>query len=136
MNKLKGVGIGLFAAIVVGVVGVGLFFMWVFGVGFLSRSTAHYRGGTQATEIVQNGRNQLAQYDYFFNTCAGIQGLEDKARIYANDETAHNAALARRADLIREYNARAAAIGTSGQFRAAKLPRVIDPNQEETQCAA
>lgn len=134
------------AAIAFGVVLiiVGLIFatMAIFGIGTFQRSTANFRGKTSQIEKTRaNGDYRIANYDWFFAQCGAIQAKEDQIEVFAEDtspigEANLRAVKASRASLIRAYNAKATAEGTSGQFRSSDLPYQIQPSQEKTTCVA
>lgn len=142
MNPRGSIAVGLLAGVAAVVAVVAVALMAVLGVGVFQRSTANFRGRTGAIEKTRgNGDYRVAQYDWFFSQCGAVQAQEDRIKIFTPDTsptgTANLSAVeATRASLIREYNAKAAATGTSGQFRASDLPFQIDPNQKDTSCAS
>ncbi len=123
--------------------------MWVFGWGFFQRSTADFRGETEAIERVQgDGDYRNAAYNAFFDRCASIQSFEDRIRILEDEltgnpteqrrteiQSALGAIKAQRAEEVRSYNADAAKDFTAGQFRDADLPHEIDIEGNDTTCA-
>jgi hypothetical protein len=132
------------------VLSVAMLVMWTFGWGFFQRSTADFRGGTEARErIVADGDYRIQVYNEFFDRCSSIQAAEDRIKALQaelatnpppNRVTIINASLAgvraQRASSIRQYNADVEKDFTAGQFRDLDLPAEIDPDQEETECAA
>lgn len=138
MNRFWAVVAAVGAVVLIIVVAL----MAVLGVGVFQRSTANFRGRTSAIEKTRgNGDYRVAQYDWFFSQCAAVQAQEDRITIFTSDTSPIGAANLRaveanRASLIRDYNARAEATGTSGQFRASDLPFQINPNQKDTSCGS
>lgn len=124
--------------------------MWVFGVGFFSKTTAETRGQTEARErTVADGAYRIAAYEQFFDLCTAVQNQE--ATIAALDlELATspsasrveqiNATLtalrANRGALINEYNADARKEATVAQFHASNLPAELNTSTKETSCVA
>lgn len=108
-------------------------FAWTF-----TYYTADVRGRIQANEQIKSGANRIAQYDHFFNLCAGVQTNEasldaqneqlaqatsdkEKERIRTNIAGLTTA----RAEGINQYNADARKNYTDGQFRDSDLPYQI-----------
>lgn len=140
--------IGFSALVLALVLAIGT--MWVFGLGWFKQGTADFRGETDARErTVADGSFRIASYDQFFDLCVAVQNQE--ATITALEQELEtepgqgrvdqiNATLtavrANRTGLINEYNSDAAKEFTIGQFHASNLPATLDPNEEETTCAA
>lgn len=129
-------------------IGIGLGIMYV--TGTLSKTTADFRGEVQELENIKaDPAHRISAREYFFRTCADVQGYEDTIVLLqeqlegdglADDrrEQLEGALLAnrtQRATLIREYNERANNF-TFEQFRDADLPEEIDPDAESTTCSA
>jgi hypothetical protein len=124
--------------------------MYLFGWGLWAQRTADFRGETEARErIVADGDYRIQVYNEFFDRCSSIQAAEDRIEALQaelatnpppNRVTIINASLAgvraQRASSIRQYNADVEKDFTAGQFRDLDLPAEIDPDQEETECAA
>lgn len=126
--------LGILAVLILGA-------MAVFGFGFFARTTAEFRGETEAREqTVADGGYRNASYEQFYDQCQAIVAIERKiARMQADtslpeSQRATNVLAQQniRDDLITEYNADAAKSATVGQFRADDLPHRIDPDQETT----
>lgn len=124
--------------------------MWIFGWGFFQRSTADYRGGTDATEQVQaDGGYRIAKYEWFFDQCAAVQTKEgeietaqaeldtkpdeDRAKQLNSNITALRN---KRIELINEYNTESAKADTAANFKSSDLPFRLDKEDEETTCTA
>lgn len=112
-------------------------------------ATADTRGKVAVhNRIHGDATYRIAQYDHFFDLCAGVQNRE--AAISNAQEESKTATQARkeqlaavitanrniRAELINQYNADASEAGTKGNFLASNLPYHLDLNSEETQCTA
>lgn len=111
--------------------------------------TADVRGKAAVhNRIHGDATYRIAQYDHFFDLCAGVQNREAAIR-NAQEETKTasqprkeqlaaviTANRNERAELINQYNADASAAGTRGNFLASNLPYHLDLNSEETQCTA
>lgn len=110
---------------------------------------AEPRGRVQQEEILQQGQNRIARYDYFFNLCAAVQS--DEATIVAlRQELETNPPASRvtqinatitalrsgRAEKINQYNVDARKSGTIAQFRSSDLPFQLIPTSEVTSCIA
>lgn len=124
--------------------------MWIFGWGFVQRSTADYRGGTDATNKVHaDGDYRISAYEHFYNICGAVQTKEDEianakdelgtdpgedraGQIQSNITALRN----KRAELINEYNTDAAKTDTKANFKASDLPYRLDVDTKETQCTA
>lgn len=124
--------------------------MSIFGWGFFQRATADFRGETAALEQVKaDPAHRISAREYFFSTCASVQGFEDTIRLIEEQLLSANldderrgklegALLANRTErqrLVREYNERANNF-TFEQFRDADLPEKIDPDGTNTMCSA
>ncbi len=117
-------------------------------VGGIKFVTADFRGQIDKREKVNaDGGYRIAAYEEFYKLCSTVQAKNDEiGNLEAAVETASDderkaelegAILAQRntkAELVREYNAKAAAEGTRGQFRDSELPYEINSNQEDVQC--
>lgn len=139
-----------FAAVIALVLVLVLASMWIFGWGFVSRTTADYRGGTDATEQVHaDGGYRIAAYEYFYDLCAAVQTKEDEIGFQESElDTKPSASRAeqiqsnltalrnKRAELINEYNAESAKADTKANFKASDLPFRLDVDAKETKCAA
>lgn len=142
-------GLGVLVIVGVFVLSILLASMSIFGWGWFQRSTADFRGQTDAIEQTKaNADFRLSAYNSFFSQCSAIQGDEgrlkaqqglleqisdpaERSRILANIAALEGSRVAK----IRSYNADAAKSFTDGQFRDSKLPYQINPDQKETQCA-
>jgi len=136
---------GLLAVLVIGAVAFG----WIYGFGFVSRSTADYRGETAGRNQVEgSGAYRIAAYDHFYNLCASAQTAQvslsntqialdattdpaRKVQLQANLLALQNTL----ASTVNEYNVDARKAGTLGQFRSSDLPFTIATTQEIT-CTA
>lgn len=110
--------------------------------------TADFRGVVDKREKINaDGGYRIAAYEEFYKLCSTVQAKNDEiGNLEAAVDSASDverkaelegAILAQRntkAELVREYNAKAAAEGTRGQFRDSELPYEIDSNQEDVQC--
>lgn len=122
--------------------------MWIFGWGFISQSSANFRGETSKRNLVEaNGSFRIAAYDHFHDLCADIQATEDKIRIQRDELTMDPspqraeeirinviALESHRAEAIRQYNQDAHKSYTIGQFRSSDLPFQLDPTARSTKC--
>lgn len=120
------------------------------GVWALAVWWAPWKGaGDQRIATVGNASYRIAAYDHFFDLCAQVQATEDQlatanarsvdagAGFSEGQKDAVLAALRNsRATLIRQYNADASKRYTQAQMLASDLPAKLDPNQENTECAA
>lgn len=101
--------------------------------------TADVRGRISANERIKSGSNRIAQYEFFFNKCAAVQGTE--AQIDALMDQVKNSTdpktidrlntnitgnMAQRQRSIFEYNAASNKSYTSAQFRDVDLPFELD----------
>ena len=144
---MKNIGIGVVAFVVI----IGLAIALTAG-GLLWRYViAEPRGKVEQEEILQQGQNRIAQYDYFFNLCAGIQSDEATIRALFEELNSNPPPSASRRDQIRatitgvrsgraekvnQYNADARKSGTIAQFRSSSLPFFINSAEEITTCVA
>jgi hypothetical protein len=140
---MKGIGVGVAALIgllilIVAISAFSLGYRWLI---------AEPKGRVEAREQILSGTNRIAQYDYFFNLCAGVQSDEASiVNLQRELETGPsqsrreqiNASITGlrngRAEKINQYNVDAAKGYTAGRFRASKLPFQLDPTQEVTVC--
>jgi hypothetical protein len=90
---------------------------------------------------IQSAPSRITNYDYFFNQCASVQTLEEQIDAETNrleqteDNSTRNVILANLSGLqgqhsraVNNYNARASADYTSGQFKASELPyQLVSP---------
>lgn len=142
LAMIVGCAVVLIVAIVIGA-------MFVFGFGWFSRETADFRGKTGQIERVNDPSYRMAQYDHFYDLCAGVQTDETriatakdqlktvtdadrKLQLQANLDAAIN----QRAGDINQYNADARKKDTAAHFRASDLPYQINSNEEHTTCTA
>lgn len=148
MGSFKLAGGALLALVAAFVIAAVVASMAIFGWGMFQRSTADFRGQTDAIERVQaDGDFRIQAYDRFFELCSAVQA--DEGRI-ANMESelaqedlsdkrrgelriALTAVRNARAEKIATYNADARREFTVGQFRSNDLPFEIDP-EEKTTC--
>lgn len=145
--KTRDFFIGIIAVVVIFAI---VFLVGVYGFGFLKRTTADFRGETEAIEETQaNGDYRIASYNHFYDLCASVKSLENKidnmkSELEKTDkdqrELVLNASITasknKRAELINTYNADARKDFTVGQFRASDLPYQLDVDEEETICTA
>lgn len=136
------------ALIVVIVIG----FMWIFGVGFMSQTTAPWRGETEKKERVEgSGNYRIAAYDHFFDLCSSVQTKEAsienlRAELKADPppseqrktviQASMSALMNSRAEAINEYNADARKEYTRGQFRDSDLPFQLRMKELNTTCTS
>lgn len=138
------VGIGvIIAAIIVGLVGI-------FGFGWLSNTTANYRGEVSKRNLVEaNGSYRIAAYNHFFDLCqhvqsdeASIANLQDELKTTKDPQRVEvlNASITalrnNRADAITQYNTDSDKSYTEGQFKSSNLPYTLVVSQENTVCHA
>lgn len=149
-DTLRFSGRTILAAVVAIVLVLVIASMWIFSWGFLQRTTADYRGGTDATEKIHaDGGYRIAKYEWFYDQCGAVQTKEDEIgsqeseldtkpsadraeQIQSNLTALRN----KRAELIREYNAESAKADTAANFKASDLPFRLDVDDKETQCTA
>ncbi len=139
-NLVKVVGV----VVAVIVLLVGLFYLS----GAISIFTAPFRGEVDKNEKVEaDGDYRIAAYDEFYKLCSSVQSKNDQINILqlemntTTDETrkaqlqsAITAQQNTKAELVNEYNSKAAGEYTKGQFRDSDLPYEIDVNDEEVEC--
>lgn len=138
------VGVGaIILALIIGAVGI-------FGFGWLSNSTANFRGNVAKRNLVEaNGSYRIAAYDHFFDLCqqvqakeASITNVQDELKTAKDPqrEVVLNASITAlrnsRADLITQYNADSDKSYTEGQFKSSNLPYQLYVTQENTTCHA
>lgn len=138
------VGIGVIVvALIIGLVGI-------FGFGWLSNSTANFRGEVSKRNLVEaNGAYRIAAYDHFFDLCqqvqakeASITNVQDELKTTTDQQRALilNASITAlrnsRADLITQYNTDSDKSYTEGQFKSSNLPYTLVVSQENTVCHA
>lgn len=138
---LSDVAVIVVAALVAIAVGIGVYSIWTLSADVRGKAAVH-------NQIHGNANYRIAQYDHFFNLCAGVQSREaairnaqDEAKTASQSRKEQLAAVItanrnERAELINQYNADASAAGTRGNFLASNLPYHLDLNSEETQCTA
>lgn len=138
MFKGIGTGAGILLASIIGIVAI------IFIGGAISIATANFRGTVDKNEKINaDGGYRIAAYDEFYSLCSSIQsqadGIENQEEELENTEdpdrkeTLESGILAMknsRAETINEYNSKAAATGTRGQFRDSDLPYEIDSDEE------
>ena len=129
-------------------IGVAVLFGAVYFWTSFLQTTAEVRGETaQKERVVADGDYRIANYDWFYEQCSAIEAKNQKIQlleeqIASTDDESQKAGYesgllaekTTRAELITDYNAKAASGGTRGQYRDAGLPKQIDPNDEEIQC--
>jgi len=141
--------------IVLGVLGVFLV-MWlvVIGIWGFGVATAGLYGRGEAIKQIQSDNFRIGAYQYFFNQCASIQGLEGKideltiqlsllepgTRSYDYTLCSLTGVKGFRHEAIAKYNQDALKDYTEGQFRDSDLPYQLKdsnyPNKGgKTQCA-
>jgi len=148
--------------VVMYLIGLGIA-IWLLIIGFwgFGVATANIFGRGEAHKQIQSAPFRIGAYQYFFNQCASIQGLEGKidelttqlAQLEPGTRE-HNYTLASltgvkglRHEAIRKYNQDALKDYTEGQFRDKDLPyQLVDskyppepgtvvPNGGKTECA-
>ena len=145
-DALKIVGLGILAILVV----IGLSFGGIYVGGWIKRTTADWRGGTQQREqTVANADYRIASYDWYFDQCQSVVATERKIALQDDEikhtKDANQKAVLRasvtalrntREDLIAEYNANAMKEETFALFKSDDLPAQIDATNKETRCTA
>lgn len=108
--------------------------------------TAPFTGALEQRETVQSGAFRMYSYEHFYDLCAAVQrnerALMSQKRALEQADGNKNRIRQRIVGLesqlqskISTYNQDARKEETTGQFRAAGLPRHIDYNPEEiTRC--
>ena len=119
MNALKIIGVIVTALLVFGVI-------LVAGYGFKWWSIP-WAGKLQERQITNTGPYRIQSYDSFYAMYYDLKALDIKLAGYVpplseREKIECRGLTARRADIVSRYNADAAAIRTSGQWRAADLP--------------
>lgn len=129
---LGGVGLVLGALLLVfALVAGGFAIKWV---------TADIRGKGEARELTKaNGALRISAYNHFYDLCGAVQAKEDQIKIFQSDTSEQGqvnlrAIEAKRAELIRTYNADASKSYTIGQFKSSHLPYHLDPTEMSTSC--
>ncbi len=124
---------------------IALFLGLFFGTNLFQRGTANLRGDVAANEKTRaDGDFIVNAKTQFFNDCAAIQSLEDRAQIFEGElktnpdaQTNLDAILATRSQLVRQYNANATnSKWGPAPFRDNRLPYQIDVKDMNTICAA
>jgi hypothetical protein len=140
-------------AVVAGVLAIilGFYFFGVYVFGGAQRSTAEFRGETDAIERLKaDGDYRIQIYDQFHDLCAAVQtdeaqiaGLQEELKSVVISESRReilNASItgvrASRAEKINQYNADSAKDFTKAAFKDLSLPYRLDINDKETQCAS
>jgi hypothetical protein len=132
--------------VVFGVIVVFLAIMFVSGL--LSIATAPFRGEVEKHELVEaDGSYRIAAYDQFYQLCSSIQSKNDQIKILKSemDSSTDDARKAQlqsgitanqntKAELVNEYNSKAASEYTRGQFKDSDLPFEISSSQERVVC--
>ncbi|MDX3026769.1 hypothetical protein [Streptomyces scabiei] len=116
------------------------------GVGWL---TAPFRGEVDKKNRTEgSGAFRIATYEEFFDLCAAAQTAEQQLAVLQQEldgkpsperaekiRTSITAVKASRAESINTYNSKASQEHRTA-FQDADLPVKLDPNAQETQCAA
>ncbi|TDD75079.1 hypothetical protein E1293_28710 [Actinomadura darangshiensis] len=126
--------------------------MYIFGWGFLAKTSAPWRGEAgKRGQVEGSGDYRVAAYDHFHDLCAQVQSDEASIRNLRREMTtapkpsderalqikASITALENnRAENINQYNADAAKKYTQGQFRSSGLPSRLSLSTEETACTS
>ena len=100
---------------------------WLHG----GRFWAPIRGETEQVIITNQGAYRVQGYERFYNLAEDVAAVDVKLAGYPQaldrrEATECRGLLARRADLVAEYNASALAEETVGQWRAANLPHRLE----------
>lgn len=111
-----------------------VFLLIAFGMGWLQRWTADFRGETAQIEKVQADPNyRISAYDTFYNRYEAIEALEQQicnmrgVDLPDNQEDVNEIALSnQRINLIAKYEADARKEDTKANFLASDLPYEID----------
>lgn len=103
------------------------------------KETAGFRGRSEAERNIQRGTSRIQRYEEFFNLCSSVQKAEaaidsleanKTMNVARRDEAITAQRIARRAS-IADYNRRAVASYTSGQFRDSQLPYTLQNTRYE-----
>lgn len=134
---------------IVGIVSVVLLLFGLVVTGYygISYLTASIRGRVNAENQIESAPSRITSYNHFYDLCASIQSYEgalkaqkeqlkestsedDKSRIRANIAGLKG----QRYRAIAKYNADAEKAYTIARFLGNKLPKHINPNQENISC--
>lgn len=143
---MRAVGVAILSLI--GVIAVFLAVLYVSGL--LSILTAPFRGEVAKNERVEaDGSYRIAAYDEFYSMCSSIQSKNDQVKILkaemkdSTDEerkkqlqSGVTAQQNTKAELVNDYNSKAASKYTAGQFRDSDLPYQISLEEEKVTCNA
>ncbi len=146
MSKTRIILVVIAAIVAVLVLSVGLMFV----TGTISIFTAPFRGEVEKNELVEaDGSYRIAAYDEFYKLCSSIKSKNDQIKIFTNELavtenksrkvqllSAITAQQNVKAELVNEYNSKAASEYTKGQFRDSDLPYEIDMDSENIQCGS
>ncbi|MEI5520724.1 hypothetical protein WB388_08925 [Streptomyces brasiliscabiei] len=121
----------------------------IFAFGGVSWLTAPFRGEVDKKNRTEgSGAFRIATYEEFFDLCAAVQTAEQQQTALQQElddkpsperaekiRTSITAVKAARAESISTYNSKATQEHRTA-FQDADLPYKLDPNTQETQCAA
>lgn len=146
--RVSGLAVAFSATFIVLTIVIGS--MAVFGFGLFQRSTADFRGETEAIERTQaDGAFRIASYEWYFDQCAAIQAAEGRINAQLSEldgdpapsedrreriNTNLAAMRGQRDALIARYNQEARKEETTGAFRANDLPMQINVSNPTTTC--
>ena len=104
---------------------------------FVTRITAPIRGETEEIEITNTGAYRVQGYERFYDLHEDVAAVDQKLKAYpasldTRQLTECVGLLARRADLVSEYNSSSRAERTTGQWRAADLPETLEHDSPRT----
>ncbi len=141
---------GVFAVlgVVIGVILLMLAIMFVSGT--LSILTAPFRGEVEKNELVEaDGSYRIAAYDQFYQLCSSVQSKNDQIKILKDEmaistdedrkkqlQSGITANQNTKAELVNEYNSKAASEYTKGQMKDSDLPEQLNQNEERVVCNA
>ena len=130
MKKAVVLGIiGVIAVIALSTVGA-LGYRWLI---------APARGAVEQREIINRGQYRIQAYEQFYRWQEELGGIEVKLQAYPQQgldirqQTECRGLLARRADIVAQYNAASRAELTQGQWQAPELPESL-PQASPRRC--
>lgn len=104
---------------------------------YIPRWTAGPLGRTEEIQITQRGPYRIQGYEKFYDLHEEVTSVETKLQAYPprlspRQVTECRGLLARRADVVSEYNRMSQAERTIGQWRADNLPYVLQQKNPRT----
>ena len=129
---------------------IALFVGIMFVSGLVSIATAPFRGEVEKHELVEaDGSYRIAAYDQFYQMCSSVQSHNDKIKVLENEmknssdeerikqlQSGITANQNTKAELVNDYNTKAASEYTKGQMKDSDLPDRLSVDDKEVVCTA